>query len=263
MDVTSREPDRARRRSVFGASVIGPMHIQHEIPCQDACAYTTTAGNAILIAVADGLGSAARSDAGARLAVTSAFNFCVAALEPSSGETLLLEEVVRSSAAHAREKLERYALEESCELRDLGCTLIVTIAKGGEFAVAHIGDGAVVGEIEGILSLVSNPGESEYTNEVVPLTSTKWRDSLRITSGASFVSAIAVFTDGCQRAAFRKEGDALVPFERFFNPIFRYARTVADAAEGAREVAELLASPKLCEHSDDDKTLVLGVSEMD
>jgi guanyl-specific ribonuclease Sa len=239
------------------------MHIQHEIPCQDACAYTTTAGNAIVIAVADGLGSAARSDTGAKLAVTSAFNFCITALESGSGEALLLEDAVRNSAAHARGELERYALEESCDLRDLGCTLIVIIAREGEFAVAHIGDGAVVGEIEGILSVVSNPGESEYTNEVVPLTSTRWRDSLRITSGASFISAIAVFTDGCQRAAFRKEEDALVPFERFFSPIFRYARMVADAAEGANEVAELLASPKLCEHSDDDKTLVVGVSEMD
>ena len=120
-----------------------------------------------------------------------------------------------------------------------------------------------MGEINGILSLISSPGESEYTNEVVPLTSKEWQDSLRIASGESPIRGIAVFTDGCQRAAFRKEEDALVPFEGFFTPVFNYARKVTDAATGASEIAELLASAKLCEHSDDDKTLVVGVVEMD
>jgi hypothetical protein len=110
---------------------------------------------------------------------------------------------------------------------------------------------------------MSGPGESEYTNEVVPLTSKDWHSSLRIVSGASSIRGIAVFTDGCQRAAFRKKGDDLVPFAGFFTPVFNYARTVSDAATGATEVADLLASDKLCEHSDDDKTLVVGVIEMD
>ncbi len=145
----------------------------------------------------------------------------------------------------------------------MACTLIVAILTGRQFAVAHIGDGAVVGEVSGLLSLISSPAESEYTNEVVPLTSREWQDSLRIASGESSIRGIAVFTDGCQRAAFRKVEDALVPFERFFTPVFNYARQISDAAAGAREIAELLASAKLCEHSDDDKTLVVGVIEVD
>jgi hypothetical protein len=72
-----------------------------------------------------------------------------------------------------------------------------------------------------------------------------------------------VFTDGCQRAAFRKVEDAVVPFDKFFNPIFEYANTVSDLTEGANEIAELLASAKLCENSDDDKTLVVGVAGTD
>ena len=262
-DVTQQNPNGPGRSRVFGSSVIGPMHLQRELPCQDACAYASTAADAIVMAVADGLGSAARSDAGASLAVASAFRFCMTAFESDSDGERGLEEIVRSAAAHAREELEQHAQKESCNLRDLGCTLIVSIATGRQFAVAHIGDGAVVGEIDGTLSLISGPGESEYTNEVVPLTSTEWQDSLRITSGESSIRGIAVFTDGCQRAAFRKEEGALVPFERFFTPIFNYARKVTDAAAGASEIAELLASSKLCEHSDDDKTLVVCVIEMD
>ena len=263
MDEASQNPNGTGRSRVFGSSVIGPMHLQREIPCQDACAYAASGADVIVIAVADGLGSAAKSDVGASLAAASALRFCMTALESRSDEDRRLEHVVRSAAAHAREELERHAREESCDLRDLGCTLIVAIATGQRFAVAHIGDGAVVGEIDGVLSLISSPGESEYTNEVVPLTSREWQDSLRITSGESVVRGIAVFTDGCQRAALRKGEDALVPFERFFTPVFNYARTVSDVAAGASEIAELLGSPKLCEHSDDDKTLVVAVIELD
>jgi hypothetical protein len=263
MDVTPVNSNDARRSRVFGSSVIGPMHLQGGIPCQDACAYVATSAGAIVIAVADGLGSAARSDAGASLAVSSAFSFCMTVLDTGSGEERRLEELVRDAAVHARSELELLAQKESCSLRDLACTLIVAIATGRHFAVAHIGDGAVVGEVGGLLSLISGPAESEYTNEVVPLTSREWQDSLRIASGESSIRGIAVFTDGCQRAAFRKVEDALVPFEMFFTPVFNYAREVTDPATGAMEIAELLASFKLCEHSDDDKTLVVGVIEMD
>ena len=263
MDLNPQAPKCARLFRVFGASVIGPMHLQREIPCQDACAYAAAVSDAIVIAVADGLGSAAKSDAGAQLAVSSAFEYCMAALASTQGEETLLYDMVRSATAHAREKLESLAQAEACKLRDLGCTLILAVATGRQLAVAHVGDGAVVALVGGCLSLVSGPGDSEYTNEVVPLTSMEWQDALRIVTVDASVSGIAVFTDGCQRAAFRKVEDAVVPFDKFFNPIFEYANTVSDLTEGANEIAELLASAKLCENSDDDKTLVVGVAGTD
>lgn len=263
MEVTPQDLNGAKKSRVFGSSVIGPMHLQGNIPCQDACAFVITARNAIVIAVADGLGSAARSGLGASLAVSSALSFCVGALDTASGEEQSLRELVEDAAAHARAALEQLAQRESCNLHDLACTLIVAIATGRQFAVAHIGDGAVVGEIGGLLSLISGPGESEYTNEVIPLTSSRWHESLRTVSGESYVRNIAVFTDGCQRAAFRKVENAVVPFEKFFAPVFDYARYVSDSAAGADGITELLASAKLCEHSDDDKTLVVAVIEVD
>ena len=168
MDLTPQDSNDAKKSRVFGASVIGPMHLQGESPCQDACAFAATATDAIVIAVADGLGSAARSDEGASLAVSSALRFCMATLDKGSGEERRLEEIVGDAAAHAREQIERLAQNESCNLHHLACTLIVAIATGRQFAVAHIGDGAVVGEVGGTLSLISSPGESEYTNDGVP-----------------------------------------------------------------------------------------------
>jgi len=139
----------------------------------------------------------------------------------------------------------------------------VAVASRGQLAVAHIGDGAVVAETEEGLFIASGPGDSEYTNEVVPITNAAWQDSLRIFATDSGVSAIAVFTDGCQRAAFSRSEGAIVPFDRFFAPIFRYVRQTTDETEGTKEIAALLSSPKICEHSDDDKTLVVAVMGVD
>jgi hypothetical protein len=239
------------------------MHLQRELPCQDACRYGVIGSDAVAIAVADGLGSAARSETGAKLAVESAFQFCSDVLSAPRAEETKLEDVVRNASAHAREAIESHAYEENCDLRDLACTLIVVIASRGRFAVAHIGDGAVVAETEERLSISSGPGDSEYTNEVVPITSSAWQDSLRIFASNSGVSAIAVFTDGCQRATFSRSEGAIIPFDRFFAPIFRYARQVTDETEGTKEIAVLLSSPKICEHSDDDKTLVVAVMGVD
>jgi len=104
---------------VFGASAIGPMHLQRELPCQDACLYGVIGPNAVAIAVADGLGSAARSETGARLAVESAYQLCANVLWAPGAEETLLEDVVRNALARAREVIECHASEGNCDLRDL------------------------------------------------------------------------------------------------------------------------------------------------
>lgn len=245
----------SRNPRVFGAAVIGPLHVQMNLPCQDACCYQVLSSNAIVIAVADGLGSASASDAGAKLAVESAVKAMVEASVEGIGSH---EDIVRYAVSAARSALQDRAAVTPCELRDLACTLILAFLAESHLAVAHIGDGAVVAQAEGQLHLVSAPGDSEFTNEVVPLTSTDWEKEVRITSLTSHIDSIAVFTDGCQRAAFRKSENGLEAFDRFFNPIFAYARDLLDIEEGAKDIEALLASKKICENSDDDKTLVVG-----
>jgi hypothetical protein len=244
---------------VFGASVIGPLHLQLGLPCQDACAYGISPSGSLTIAVADGLGSATMSQAGAQVAVASALNAAMNTLDAYLEKGDRLDEVVRNAAVSARAGLECYSANESCTLRELACTLILAVVRKDRLAIAHIGDGAVVVEAVDGLSIISAPEESEFTNEVVPITSSNWDEHLRIVSSTLSIKSIAVFTDGCQRAAFRRAGEALQPFDRFFNPIFDYARSLTDPEGGTKEIVELLGSAKVCENSDDDKTLVVGV----
>jgi hypothetical protein len=117
----------------------------------------------------------------------------------------------------------------------------------------------VVAELGEGFKTVSEPGESEFANEVVPLTSTTWEQEFRTAKANGGVQGIAVFTDGCQRAAFKKSESGLIPFEGFFRPVFSFARDVGDAETGLQEIKALLTSNKICNNSDDDKTLVIAV----
>lgn len=244
---------------IFGASVIGPLHIQKNILCQDACAYEFSPFGWGAIAVADGLGSASKSEIGAKTAVGAAIQAIKAIIEGKMKEEINLHDTAREAVNFARKELEEKAIEEQCNLRDLATTLIVVIILENNIAVAHIGDGAVVAKKDEGLILVSGPGESEYVNEVVPLTSKGWEEFLKIIPRVSDIEYVAVFTDGCQRAALRKIQNDLEPYNRFFAPLFSYAKELDDLSMGEQDIRDLLASQKISEHSEDDKTLVISV----
>jgi hypothetical protein len=241
---------------VLGASVAGPSHHASGRPCEDAFAQAVV-GRRVVLAVADGLGSARRSAAGARRAVDAAVELGrerMASSEPYSAAATAGEAV-----AAARAALEILALEEGCSIAELGCTLIVVCCDGPRVAVAHVGDGAAVARgAGGGLALLCGPSPGEYANEVTPLTSESWSGNLRLAE-AEPCAAVAVFTDGCQPAALRKSSSALLPFDRFLGPLLDFAARADDAEAARRDLAELLDSPKLADSSPDDKTLAIVV----
>lgn len=244
---------------IIAVSVAGPSHIVRGIPCQDFCAYKSQSSGLRLIAVADGLGSAIKADSGARIAVRVALRAGVrvaARCEFCSGG---LSDIPKVMFASAREALLKNALTEGREIRDFACTLIAVALFHDRMAVVHIGDGAVVARVDGNLKLVSGPSNPEYANEVVPLTSEDWMVDMRVSEAISGVECVAVFTDGCQHAGLKILPDGLAPFHGFFDPVFSYGEGLADLGEGRQEVKNLLSSAKICEHSQDDKTLVLAV----
>jgi hypothetical protein len=227
--------------------------VRRGVACQDA--FAVAGGSRLLsIAVADGLGSVARADEGARAAVDAAAAAGAALL--SHPMEASLETVARRMMSVARAQLGKLAKRRRCAIRDLACTLAITAVRDDTICVAHIGDGAVVAQTSCGLSTVSAPENSEYVNEVCPLTSRVWRSHVRVSPVVSGVSAIAMITDGLSRAAFRPDGS---PHDGFFVPLIEYARECADHESACKDIERLLAGPKLGEHSDDDKTLVLAV----
>lgn len=227
---------------VVGASVAGPSHVRRGAPCQDAFRVHQDDG-VLVIAVADGLGSAGRSHDGAAAATDAAV---VRAAELGADPCRAAIE----GAVAARDALDKLACVEDCEIRDLACTLIVVVSAG-RVAVAHVGDGAAVGMRDGEPYVISPPAESEYVNEVDSLATGDWIDHVRPVVCVDDVDGLAVFTDGCQHAGVRRG----VAHAAFFAPLFDYVRG-GRAAED--ELEALLRGDKMSEHSDDDKTLVLA-----
>ena len=165
--------------------------------------------------------------------------------------------IMRNAVKAAQSTIEAQAASLGCPLRGLACTLLVVASPGDTISVAHIGDGEIVAQTADSLILISTPGDSEYANEVVPLTSSQWEASLR-TANASQVRCVAVFTDGCQRAALRKSAAGYEPHEAFFRPIFDFLMQNPTDVDGNNAIRELLESQKLQENSEDDKSLVVA-----
>ena len=66
---------RARNWRVASASARGTSHIKTGKPCQDSVYHSVTSGGALIAAVSDGAGSAARSEIGSALAVKKAVEY--------------------------------------------------------------------------------------------------------------------------------------------------------------------------------------------
>lgn len=221
---------------VIAASTTGPSHIRDGTACQDAFAFRVAGGH-VVAAIADGLGSARCGGLGAAIAVEAALAACLQERSPAAG------------LIAARVALEAAAARVAMPLGDYACTLLVCLAADGEVTSAHVGDGAAVTELDGCFEVLSAPGDSEYVDVVVPLTAAGWQTEARVAHGRA--GAFALFTDGCQRAALWR-GRA---HPGWWGPIFAHAR---EAQDGAR-LERLLASSRLSDHSDDDKTLLVAV----
>jgi len=241
---------------IFGAKIPGRIHTVKGFPCQDAFSYEFFENSHVVIAVADGLGSASRSDTGAQCAVESAVNEVMSLLGQGETDTCLL---LHAGIKKARQTLVQLAAREICPLRDFACTILLILASRDMLGTAHIGDGAIVVRASGENKIVSAPENSEYVNVVVPLTSNSWEEALRMRESFGPVECIAVFTDGLQNAALKKTGDLYEPFNAFFNPLFSYSLNVEDPECARKEIQNLLSSQKIQGSSDDDITLVIAV----
>lgn len=244
---------------ILGVSVTGSLHSKEGLPCQDACLYEIISDEFGIIAVADGLGSAPFADLGSRLAVEAAVSYAKNLLMDCPEDGLDMSEIPINMLHAARQCLEGKALEEGFKLTDVATTLITVLFYRDSVYAAQIGDGAVVAKTDGALALLCGPSNSEYANEVTPVTCSTWESNLSFAEVSSGAEHIAVFTDGCQRAALLKTVDGYTPFEKFFNPVFSYADEADDLGGSELELGEFLLSEKISEYSEDDKTLVLAV----
>ena len=249
--------------NLISASATGTSHTRNNTPCQDAHRWSLMETGTLLIAVADGAGSADRSQAGAVCAVEVAIAFLEGALaavlpEDEPGWERLLTEAFKQARAAV------FALAEADNLpaRVFACTLTLAIANDEWLVTGQIGDGVVVAQtLSGELITVSPPQRGEYANETHFLIAD---DALSEFDGRIYrqhetieaIASLAVMTDGLLRLALDLTEDR--PHAPFFNPLLNFAAHHTDPKEAREQLRAFLDSPRVNARTDDDKTLVLA-----
>jgi protein phosphatase 2C-like protein len=238
---------------VLGASVRGTSHARTELPCQDAHAWRRLPGGAVALAVADGAGSAAHAEAGARAAATAAMDSLVSSA-PAVVEgdwTAALDHALGAALV----AVEAEAKQREVEMRELNTTLIACVVTAESVAAAQVGDGAVIVADGEAMRALTAPTSGEFANETVFLTSGGAVDAAQRASWRGSAKHLAVFTDGLQGLALKHP--ARTPHEPFFAPLFAFASEARDVRDGEEQLAAFLAGPRVTARSDDDLTLVL------
>lgn len=251
---------------ILSASVIGTSHLRVGLPCQDAHAVATLPNGAQLFALADGAGSAPRSDEGARLIAGAAIAALQAVLAWQDAARTDWPSTFKTVFEAALGGVRQYAGDMQTDANAFAGTLLCGVCWDGGLAAAQVGDGAlVIRAADGSLATALAPDNGEYANETVFLTT---KDALarmqffersdRSLSGqtAMSITGLCAMSDGLTRLAL--QWPERTPHAKFFEPLFAFA-----ASPGGRneELAAFLSSPRVCARTDDDKTMILMVSE--
>lgn len=247
---------------VSGAAVQGLSHQKQGLPCQDALEYGCLPGGLLLVALADGAGSALHAELGAQAAVQVSVDWLLTSLENDQPiECCEWAEVIWETFQNARTALEQLAEEYDEPLRSFATTLTCLVATPERLVVGQLGDGAVVsvGE-DGDLNTVTTLQRGEYANETNFLTQDQALDLVAIQVIDEQVQALAVMSDGLTRLALKRPNNE--PHPPFFKPLFAFVESSAssnDPAQANDALIEFLTSPRVCERTDDDKALVLAL----
>ncbi len=244
---------------IGGVSVAGFSHIEEDIPCQDAHAFTVLGSDCLIAAVADGAGSARLSHLGSEAfadAVVEALRNDLSELE-FDGERA--SDVLTKAVNDTKDRLMKDAQDSddntAIHVSDFAATLIVVVANSNGGAFFHVGDGAgtvfSLGNSSG--ATVSKPENGEYANETYFVTADNWESHLRVTPFSGEFDTILLMSDGVTPMAMTK-GCAL-PFDNFVGPVLGFLRGV-DEPTAKKALINTLSDEKVRTVTGDDKTLI-------
>jgi hypothetical protein len=243
---------------VLGRSVPGTAHLRRGARGQDAWNAANLPGGSIAVAVADGAGTADRSDDGAAAAVDAAVAYLASAAD---ARDLCMDRgtAVHGAVAAAREAVLMRARCSSGDPDDdgrrLACTLAVALAGPDGLWTALRGDCAVVARDAGSrLFTAAVPRSGEYVNQTFFLTD-PWEEPFADVASHPPATAFAVLSDGLLPVSLRLAD--WTPHRSFFDPLFAFAGS--GAPDAGERLGRFLASDRVNARTDDDKTVVLAV----
>ena len=246
------------------ATAIGTSHIGQGLPCQDyaKCIVTSDVENAsvLLGVVSDGAGSAENSHIGSELACTLFIEEATAYLK-TNPITSIDSAITQGWLGNIRDAINRQAIADQKRPRDYACTFLAAIIGEIQAAFIQIGDGAiVVSDIEeSSWGWVFWPHKGEYANTTSFLTDENALGKVSFETTNAPIVEVALFTDGIELLVL--DYATQTAFAPFYDKMFPAIR--ASTANGmdnglSLSLEKYLASPLVCDRTDDDKSLILA-----
>jgi serine/threonine protein phosphatase PrpC len=245
------------------ASVTGAAHVNQNTVCQDRLlcrVIETDRGEILIAAVADGAGSTSSGQVGAEIACEDFFEQTSKFLRSANGSIESLnQEFGRLWITYLQGKIATLALEEKKPVREFAATLIGAVVAENGAAFYQIGDGAVIYSVSGnpgSYCFGVEPAESEYVNMTNFITDTTAAERLRFMFVEESIEDLVLFSDGIFAVAV--DYQTTKPHEPFLMPMIAPLRIGKEIGGLNEKLEKFLASPKINEKTDDDKTIILA-----
>lgn len=221
------DADRSYSYRTSCAQFTGRSHVHSGAPCQDYVAARAQRDFAC-VALADGAGSKAHSEYGARAVVKAVTRVLADRFEELW--SLPAYQATEIVLQHCLQALERETFRQRCSLSDLASTLLFVAHSKGRYLAGHLGDGCIIHQQEdGQIVVLSHPENGEYANTTFFVTDASAHSRLRLYrdecgQGAGFV----VMSDGTAESLYRRSDRA--PASNAIRQILSWSRT-ATASE--------------------------------
>jgi len=248
---------------VFSASATGKRNLEQGAAGQDA-SHCIVTDDVLVATVCDGAGSVREGRTGSDFIARALAEQLSSILhadrnlpEVQADRSARLEATIHSAIEAVRTRLADLAASRQLALHDFSCTLVGCVASPGGDCFFHIGDGFAIQQGAAGDSVLSRPENGEYADETYFVTDENWKDHLRLTPLAASERGcvIGLMSDGTAPFAVNRARSGF--FRPFIDPIAAFLRE-ATAPNGNEALRNVLESPRACEISSDDKTLLLA-----
>lgn len=256
-----------KTKNQWNAGVISIANKKKSSECQDSN-HLIVKSDILILAIADGAGSAIHGKKGAEIATRTATNTMLEYVDELNSLDNIKEnnhnwkEKIYNAATLAKKEINLIAKKEENKINKYATTFILIFAYSGKIYVFQIGDGAVIGKYNsGEITSLTSPEIGDYYNMTDFLTTEKSISRAKFKCTSKPISALSAFTDGIQALALSppdKESEIWKPFLPFFKPLFSFIENCDEKEQIKLSIKKFLTSDKMIRSTEDDLTLFLA-----
>ncbi len=237
----------------------GTSHRAIGLPCQDASfvtPYRVGEEEVLILACADGAGSAIESQVGAALACAEGIRQATGFFDAGRSTADISPETLREWLLAIHNAITVEAEKREVSARDMACTFLMAVVGEQGCGFAQIGDGAIVVSRDDEMRTVFWPQSGEYHNMTRFISDSDFEEHVQIEVRGEAVDELALLTDGLQMLALSYANQTVhAPFLR---GMFKALRDSEDFQDLIVPMRQFLDSTAVNERTDDDKTLILA-----